>query len=66
MAASVSGTFLQRSRLDPKTCNCWLKVLISRYLILQAAMALKTNAGGAIKVEIKQAVDLLSPKTPTK
>lgn len=34
--------------------------------ILQAATGLKPNAGGAIKKEIKQALDLLSPKTPTK
>lgn len=31
--------------------------------ILQAAISLKANAGGAIKIEIKRAMDLLSPKT---
>jgi hypothetical protein len=34
--------------------------------ILRAAIGLKPNAGGAIKKEIKRALDLLSPKTPTK
>jgi regulator of replication initiation timing len=34
--------------------------------ILRAAIGLKANAGGAIKKEIKQALDLLDPKTPTK
>jgi len=39
---------------------------MSHYLILQATIALKANAGGAFKVEIKRAMDLLSPKIPTK
>jgi hypothetical protein len=34
--------------------------------ILRTATDLKPNAGGAIKKEIKRALDLLSPKTPTK
>ena len=34
--------------------------------ILQATIGLKANAGGAIKKEIKRALDLLSQKTPTK
>ncbi len=34
--------------------------------ILRAVIGLKANAGGAIKKEIKQALDLLDPKTPTK
>lgn len=33
--------------------------------ILRAAISLKPNAGGAIKKEIKRALDLLSPKTLT-
>jgi hypothetical protein len=34
--------------------------------ILRTAIGLKPNAGGAIKKEIKRALDLLSSKTPTK
>lgn len=33
--------------------------------ILQAAVGLKANAGGAIKTEIKRVMDLLSLETPT-
>ncbi len=66
MAEKVEDLHLQlegmKQGLEPVTESSCLQVI----KILRAAIGLKADAGGAIKKEIKRALDLLSPKTPTK
>jgi hypothetical protein len=66
LAEKVGDLHLQleetKQGLETVTESNYLQVIE----ILRAATGLKPNAGGAIKKEIKRALDLLSPKTPTK
>ena len=66
LAEKVGNLHLQlketRQGLETVTESSYLQVVE----ILQAAVGLKPNAGGAIKTEIKRALDLLSLDTLTK
>jgi len=66
LAAKVEDLYLQLEEMKQDFEIVTESSCLQVVEILRAAIGLKPNAGGAIKKEIKRALDLLSLGTPTK